>query len=723
MCGIAGILRVTPPGSEGGGEGASGWRGVDGIPESWLDLLDAAIAHRGPDGCGRFRDSVVRADGARVEVALVHRRLSIIDIAGGAQPMVSERGKPLKGEAGQVRHEGLVAVVFNGCIYNHRELRAELEKAGRVFVTGHSDTEVLIHDWRDWIERVQNDEIGLADGVIERLDAMCAAAVWDRCRAVLSLVRDRSGEKPLYRRDLDAHGSFAFCSVAGALSELFCGRGLSINAPALADWMAMGWSHFETPIGGVRQLRPGENGWPKDPNASGWTVLGSGCPCAVVLLACGAGFLYLFYAAFGIWIAAGCAGLVAITVAWDEWRESARTPPLDVLDKELHDAVTRRLEADVLLGCFLSGGIDSSLIAHYAKQARPDLATLCMRMPDARYDESKHAEAVARHLGTNHITLDVQTSAAEDVVHLIGQLGLPFGDSSLLPTYWLCRAARQHVKVALSGDGGDELFMGYQRHAAAKWLPWLRAVAWAWPVSGGRYDESDPTSRDAKMARLIRAARGKGYTDLLAIFPSELRRKVFRARGIECERSRFLGRGQARRFDIEHYLPGDLLRKTDTASMSVGLEVRCPFLDQEVQAFAYGTPIRTLMRGNKPKALLRELAARHLPAEIVNRPKQGFAIPIGEWFRTDFGGLRTLLMDVLGSREPFGVAGEALGVDMDGVRGMVDEHMSGRRDHGQRLYALMVLGVWARQSSKKQHSSKAANKCESGKVHVDGPGD
>lgn len=622
--------------------------------------------------------------------------------------MVSERGKEI-GSAGSGEREGLVAVVFNGCIYNHRELRAELERAGRVFVTDHSDTEVLIHGWREWAREPDVPDGDNAGGsVSEHLEGMFACAIWDRERAHLALLRDPYGQKPLYVRALDEHGSIAFASTPAMLGELAVRREFHVDSVAMLDWVSMGSRDGRTPWLDAWQAAPETNGWllelqnpcvtrdaPElDFAARVWVAL-IGYPLLVVVT--------VILLPIILWKACTDGSSVVPPgrrLTWESgnWKHYAGERTAAALDNFLGRSVRARLEADVPLGCFLSGGIDSSLIAHYAKRVQPDLTTLCMRMPDARYDESEHAAAVARHLGTNHITLDVEPNAAEDVVHLISQLGLPFADSSLLPTYWLCKAARKHVKVALSGDGGDELFMGYGRHAAAKWLPWLRMIAWAWPTSG--YDERDPTSRDAKMARLIRAARGRGYTDLVAIFPSELRKKVFRARpaggGIECTRSRFLGRGEAREFDIEHYLPGDLLRKTDTASMSVGLEVRCPFLDQSVQAFAYGTPIRMLMRGNRPKALLRELAARHLPAGIVNRPKQGFAIPISEWFRTDFGGLRTLLMDVLGSREPFGEVGEALDVDMDAVRAMVSEHMESRRDHGQRLYALMVLGVWAR---------------------------
>ncbi len=684
MCGIAGILRVTPPPERAGHDVPAAWRGVDGIPESWLDMLDAAIAHRGPDGSGRFRDSAVRPDGTRVEVALVHRRLSIIDHAGGAQPMVSERGKELPGGG---RREGLVAVVFNGCIYNHRELRAELEKAGREFVTDHSDTEVLIHGWREWAREPTKEDNGYGESPTDHLEGMFAAAIWDRERARLAIIRDQFGEKPLYQRFLDKHGSYAFASVAGVLSELTAEEPETIERLAMTDWVAMGWHERTVPQRSVWLIDENTNGWGLDEDLSAWLrgEVPATQPVWLTMLLCGI-------------------GLVPLLVLWELWRLcwrpfrgtrlSGTRRWCDELEELLSKSVSDRLEADVPVGCFLSGGIDSSLISHYAKQARQDITTLCMRMPDPRYDESRHAELVARHLGTRHITLDVQTSAADDVVRLIGQLGVPFGDSSLLPTYWLCQAAREHVKVALSGDGGDELFMGYRRHAAARWLLALRAVAWAWPTGG--YDERDPTSRDAKMARLIRAARGRGYTDLVAIFPSEIRRRIFRSPGASCDVPRFFLRYAARWFDNHEYLPGDLLRKTDTASMAAGLEVRCPFLDSKVEWHAGTTFIGTLMQGNRPKALLRELAARHLPPEIVNRPKQGFAIPIGEWFRTDFGGLRTLLMDVLNSREPFGEAGSVLDVDTHAVRGMVEEHMECKRDHGQRLYALMVLGVWAR---------------------------
>lgn len=629
MCGLGVILRVTPPGDR-----------ADPIPEPWIDELDRAVAWRGPDGNGRFLDSAVRPDGSTVQVAMVHRRLSIIDHAGGAQPMLSNAG------------DNLVAVAFNGCIYNHHTLRDELTRAGATFISDHADTEVLLHACRQQLSG--KDPSAGAPRTSSRAEAMMAAAIWDRRRAALFLITDRFAEKPLFTWTAPALGLAACASTADAirrLRRLVEGRDCRPDPSQLADWMAMGFS-MSPPDPSVTQAR---------------TPLAELRPDAAPAQA-------------------------PVTPAVPR-REHPLT--LDELDTLLDLAVARRLDADVPLGCFLSGGIDSSLIAHYARHHFARLTTLCVRMPDPRYDESPHAARVAAHLGTDHLTLDVQPTAADDLQHLIRLIGLPLADSSLLPAYWLCRAARTHVKAALSGDAGDELFCGYDRYRAARWLPWLRPVAWAVPVQ--QRIERDPTTLGARAARLIRAARGLGYTDLLAVFPSELRRRIFRAPAIQCNLPRFSGREQARRFDLDHYLPADLLRKLDTASMAAGIEVRCPFLDHNLVDAALDTPISTLMRGNRPKAMLRELAARHLPPEIVTRPKQGFAIPISEWFRTGFGGLRALLMDTLSSQQPFGLAADVLGISIPAVREMVAEHMESRRDHGQRLYALLVLSIWARE--------------------------
>jgi asparagine synthase (glutamine-hydrolysing) len=702
MCGIGGILRVSPPGEAAP---ALARPAQESIPEAWLDVLDEAIRHRGPDGHGRFRDRALRADGSVVEVALVHRRLSILDHAGGAQPMVAGvarvsdavapdpsaptsapwpapmlfHGRPgdpvvyrsVVGEAGPRGSGGcapgdLVAVVFNGCIYNHRELRADLRAAGHEFVTDHSDTEVLVHGWREWGEDLP-----------ARLEGMFSFVVWDRATARLFAARDPAGEKPLYESDLD--GLYSFASVPAALARLLsCGAGVpgaarggrpAVSMRGLREWLRFGatcWSPFDgidEVEGRVRAI------YDRHDRGDGAMVNG-------------------------------------MRRGWyDTWpRRGEGRLDADRVEALLSEAVRSRLEADVPLGCFLSGGTDSSLIAlmlrRYAGRAR----TFCVRMPDERFDESEIARRVAALLGADHTTLDCAARPAEDLVALIHQLGLPFGDSSLLPAHWVSRAARSVTTVALSGDGGDELFGGYERHVANRWLRRWRLLLRALPPTAGR--GAHPRSALAKAARLAGAAR-RGYAELLAVFQADDLARLLP--GPEPAPTLPGPCPDPLRFDFEWYLPFDLLRKTDTASMAVALEVRAPMLARPLVRAALAAPLDDLMprgRGGGRKGLLRQVARRHLPAEIVDRPKMGFAIPIGEWFRTDYGGLRTLLYDRLTAREPFGP--DSLGInsaiDPGFVRRMLREHdQAGSRspwpwkgrDHSQRLYVLLVLSIWA----------------------------
>lgn len=647
MCGIGGILRVTPNGER-----------HEPIPKEWADQVDRAIAWRGPDGCGRFRDVVVQPDGTTLEVVLVHRRLSIIDLEGGSQPMVSVRERsdrtpaPLPGAT-----DDLAAVVFNGCIYNHVELRASLERNGHVFVTDHSDTEVLLNSYREWHA-----------SMVEELDGMYAAAVWDRRGGMLTLYRDRFGEKPLFWCVSADRKTRAFASVPGVLEWLVsCQQQPTVEKQlaareSVATWVNRGYSEVTAPFPSVERVPPGRpvmlypvGGWPDDVPRS-WV---SSLP--------------------------GKEDVQAIESAAD-------------VGSLLRAAVESRLDADVPVGVLLSGGIDSSLIACYAAQRQRNVHAFCARMPDQRYDESEHAAAVARHLGVRLEVIECDgATAANDLQRLIVLMQTPFADSSLLPTYWLCRGARRSIKVALSGDGGDELFYGYDRYRAVSVLRrWGWLLQWV-PMRG--LNRRDPKSRTERLARLIDAARGAGWPELGAIFGHEDRLRLFRHRdhhGHVSPWSRLSDEDCARRLDIVGYLPGDLLRKVDAASLAAGLEVRCPFLEPVLSARALATPYRVHTRNGRSKALLRELAAEHLPAEICDRPKQGFAIPIGEWFRSGLGGLKDLLTDLLGSADPFGIVGEALELDMRSINTMVSEHMNGRRDHGQRLYALLVLSIWAK---------------------------
>ena len=708
MCGIGGILRVWPADQR---EVALRTPHERSIPEAWLDILDDSIKHRGPDGQGRFRDRALRADGCMVDVAFVHRRLSIIDHAGGHQPMVltlpktqgarsasSGPSRPIPGRIlsveevtahnrrtlaeahsapdtnasdpelalGALQSTDRVAVVFNGCIYNHRELRAELQRAGHVFTTDHSDTEVLVHGWREW-----------GDALRAHLDGMYAAAIWDRATGSVEVLRDDFGEKPLYE------GRFgevvAFSSTAAGLARLRSAMSIPLASFGRESWLPS-WVQF-----GWNQMGPWED--IRAFHAGGSTRLGG-----------------LVHTSSGLWFASLNPTGEPITV--------------DSASGLLARAVNSRLEADVALGCFLSGGIDSALITALARESHPDLRTFTVRMPFAGYDESAAAAVTARSLGVRHTVLDCDARPAEDLERLITQLGLPFGDSSLLPACWVSRASRAEVTVALAGDGGDEMFLGYQRQAA---LPWLH-----------RFERMDPEvleslamllprgaharSRREKAARLIYAARYGGYKELVAIFPSPLSWEL----GL-CAEGRHdwsamhhfgmttkagsdgaFATTTALRFDRMFYLPEDLLRKSDTASMAAALEVRAPFLERTLALAAMNAPVSCLMPNGQRKGLLRQVARKYLPAEIVDRPKMGFAIPIGEWFRSDYGGLRTMLLDHLNSTEPFGPPSLGIDLNMAFIRQMLDEHLgtgpSGmvKRDHSQRLYMLLVLSIWAK---------------------------
>jgi asparagine synthase (glutamine-hydrolysing) len=704
MCGIAGILKVWTPAER---ELALRTPHAQSIPEAWLDILDDSIRHRGPDGHGRFRDRTIRADGCVVDVALVHRRLSIIDHAGGHQPMVWLRGTgilpvtdverytarmatrdwsdaaadPESNHGQDARATDLIALVFNGCIYNHRQLRAELQKAGHVFSTDHSDTEVLVHGWREWGEEM-----------FDHLEGMFAAAIWDGGTGSLALVRDPFGEKPLHLFHARRPGFWvnAFGSVPPAATSLAREVGVSEvpipSASRVWHWLRFGFGN-DAPLSGSREVAfsqaavyspaeaastPTEAAPDREPPNPHTVLHGP--------------------------LAAG--GAYTLRNRDADWS-------VEEVEQALSDSVAARMEADVPLGCFLSGGVDSSLISLLAKRHAGHVRTFTVKMPFAEYDESPVARRVADLIGSEHATLECRPDPAEDLVHLIQQAGVPLGDSSLLPAYWVSRAAREHVKVVLSGDGGDELFCGYERYAAARWL--VTGVPGAGVLGRVLRRGAAPKSRRSKLARFADAAGHLGYIDLLAIFPtSDL--ECLLPQGDERDSHEqwlksarlHLNQAQAIAIDLFNYLPRDLLRKTDIASMAVALEVRAPFLDACLVRRATRVRLSSLMPHNQRKGLLRQVARKYLPAEIVDRPKMGFAIPIGEWFRSDYGGLRTMLLDHLNSAEPFGPPSLGIDLNMAFIRQMLDEHLgtgpSGlvKRDHSQRLYMLLVLSIWAK---------------------------
>ncbi|MGH7130800.1 MAG: asparagine synthase (glutamine-hydrolyzing) [Phycisphaerales bacterium] len=668
MCGIAGIVRITLAADAAARRHALTRPHTDAIPETWLDILDASIRRRGPDGQGRFRDRAIRGDGAIIDVAIVHRRLAILDPACGAQPMVSQvaRGDhasspefgllPLPLLFNGKPHDAvsyrpldptgdLVATAFNGCIYNHRSLRTELQAFGHIFASDHSDTEVLLHGTRQWGERLH-----------EYLDGMYAYAVWSRRDASLLLARDPAGEKPLYVAALEP-GVCAFGSSPAGLLKVTHATGapVTIDQSGLILWLKHGyWPRM--PVAGLTEITPGtchrfETDGPRHVSTTSRSAASTTAPF-----------------------------------------DAARVESL------LDAAIDSRLDADVPIGCFLSGGVDSSIVAALAHRAMlrhgRRLRTFTVQMPDARMDETPFANAVAAHLGTDHAVLACRQTGAADLESLIAQLGLPFGDSSLLPTHWVSAAAREHVTVALGGDGGDELFAGYNRYFAQRAMhrlrvlnPALRALpAWSVRLLHGN------------LARVANAARNNGYHDILTIFRTPQLRELVPSRDLDAIlRDAYAPRpveSDARHDDFAHYLPEDLMRKVDTAAMAVALEVRAPLLSRSLVDAALGAPLSAVEAGEGRKGLLRQVARHLVPPQAVDRRKQGFGVPVGRWFRSDFGGMRTLLRDRLGSREPFGPPSLGINIHLPKVRKLLDDHAAEHQDHGQRLYMLLVLSLW-----------------------------
>ena len=639
MCGFAGLVRF---------DGTS-------PDEARLRAMSDHLAHRGPDGEGL---TIAGACG------MVHRRLAIIDLLSGQQPMTlapgDDAGTGPQGSttqaAGVAARCGPLTLVFNGEIYNHRQLRRKLERRGYDFRSDHSDTEALLYGYR-----------AFGDQLPKHLHGMFAFAVYDADQRRLFLCRDRVGKKPLYvRRDPDGRG-LAFASLPATLDagQTRAAAG-DINPDALRTYLTVGYTFENTLAPGVRELAP----------ATSLTLTAD--------------------------------GRADETVYW-------RPPPIskhstalgaaDALEEVLGEAVNARLEADVPLGCFLSGGIDSSLVAALA-QARlkklggGPLRTFSVAMPDTAYDETPHAQAVADHLGTDHTVLSTRPDdAAADLEHLMAQGGEPTADSSLLPTHWLCRAARQHFRAALSGDGGDELFGGYDRYRGMNLLSRHRWWVQALPAFDGR-----PKSKRARLGRLVQAARAGAhgpvaqYRSMIHLFSEaqitalcpDLPAPDGAPDGAPALRGfpEWPDRAHAAmRWDLQHYLPHVLLRKVDRASMSVALEVRSPLLDTAVCDLAGHLPTSVLMPKGRPKGLLRQVAARHLPTPIVKRPKAGFAIPLAHW-------LRTSLKDAVHARLTDGRL-QSLGLQQPAINRLLAEHQDQQRDHQHRLFALHQLSLWA----------------------------
>ena len=606
--------------------GIAGYIDIHRPPEETvLRAMERAIVHRGPD------EGTVWKQGP---CGLVHRRLRIIDLSpAAAQPMSNE--------------EGSLWVVFNGEIYNYRSLREDLLRLGHEFKS-RSDTEVIVHGYETW-----------GTGLFSRLRGMFAIALWDSQKKLLALARDRLGKKPLYY--VREQNRFIFGSelpVFKAVPEL----PLRVSRQGLREYVEFGYVQSpgsilekiqRLPAGHFATWSPRE--WREEP-------------------------------------------------FWSLPVEPARSRPpadpaeaADALEPVVREAVLCRLESDVPLGCFLSGGIDSSLVAALAHKglAKP-LKTYTVGFKGTAMDESSHARNIAAHLGTDHHELAVsEGSILDEFEHILTLAPEPIGDDSFVPTFLISRETRKHVTVALSGDGGDELFAGYDKYrqflSGRRWqsrlpLPWK--LLSRLPVGDHFQKSAEALSTDgpAGLARWLSTLWKQEEAGQLLAGDAPL----------IGQKNRFVTRWEARAAfpelerwmlaDMETYLEGDILTKVDRASMAVGLEGRSPFLDHQLieQTLAWSCHAEI---PNGGKAILQELLARHVPKEFFLRPKQGFGMPVEQWFR---GALRPLLLK---HTDPARLRRQGL-LNPEPIQNAVAQHLSGRRNFARKLYAIVAFEVW-----------------------------
>jgi asparagine synthase (glutamine-hydrolysing) len=600
--------------------------------------MTITLTHRGPDGDGFFVDETAH-------VFLGHRRLAIIDVASGRQPMWNE--------------DGQIGVVFNGEIYNHAELRSDLERRGHHFASDHSDTEVLVHGWEEWAEELPT-----------RINGMFAFAILDRTRHRLFLARDRFGEKPLYYTARP--GFFAFASeLTGLAAHPAISRSLSPRA--LQKFF--GYGYIPAPhsiIEGTSKLPGGH-----------WLS-------------------YDFYS-----------GQLVIKAYWrfvlepDLSLSDAAEPRLvEECRSLLAAAARRRLMSDVPVGIFLSGGIDSSLVVASLAQSKPalSLSTFTIGFDEPSFDESEHAATVARHVDSRHYERRLSVERARDLIDkALELLDEPLGDASLLPTYLLSAFARERVTVALSGDGGDELFAGYDPFLAlapaaaySRWVPrWghvtLRRLVALLPISHANM------SLDFKLRRTL---MGLSYLPsiqlpvwMTPLDPKDMRDLFESSVDIEDLYDEAVTLWEtdpqkdpvdrALEFFTRFYLQDNILAKVDRAAMMCSLETRAIFLDNDLVEFCRRLPSHFKLRNGERKYLLKKVARTLLPPSIVDRKKKGFGIPLAEWLR-EFPATPPLA--------------PLLGVRGDYARRAFIEHRAGDADHRLFLWSWIVLQAYLAQN-------------------------
>jgi len=618
MCGIAGIADSAP----------------SAVDQPTIHRMCQTIVHRGPD------DEGILVKGG---VGLGMRRLSIIDLPGGHQPVFNE--------------DRSVWIVFNGEIYNFPELRRELESRGHRFYT-HTDTEVIVHLYEDY-----------GAECVQKLRGMFAFALYDERQRRLLLARDRLGKKPLHYALVNGRLLFgseikAILAVAPELAE--------VDQRALLQYFYFGYVPDPlTAFTAIKKLPPGH--------------------------------LLEFEQ-----------GKIAIRRYWDFPRYGTHSPGseeecLEELEHRLAEAVRIRLISDVPLGALLSGGADSSLVvALMARAASGPVKTFSIGFRQADFDETPYARKVAERFGTDHHELILEPDVVQTVETLTRSLEEPFGDSSMLPTYYVCQMARKHVTVALSGDGGDEAFAGYDRYRihlrdrTHEWIPDAgrslyrkhlhKLVPYQMPGRNLAYSVSLPWSeryiegvslqpfqREMKLLSADFAKLGEGADD-----PLQTMRDYLAAAPAEDPVDRVLY------LDSKTYLPGDILTKVDRMSMAHSLEGRVPMLDHVFLEWVTGLKSEWKLRGRTQKYILRKLAERvGVPKEVLNRPKQGFSLPLVHWMRHE---LKDLIETALTETR----TGQRGYFNPKGVRRILDEHFQGRRDHSPRIWRLLMLELWHR---------------------------
>lgn len=624
MCGICGIFNVSSHSP---------------VSEVYLSRMLQSINHRGPDDHGVYIDD---------NIGLGSARLSIIDLVSGKQPISNE--------------DKTLWIVFNGEIYNYRELTAFLKKKGHQFST-NTDTEVILHLY---------EEFG-ADS-IQHLNGMFAFAIWDSRKEQVVIARDRMGIKPLYYTESD--GQLIFGSeLKVLLAHPQVKR--QIDPISLNEYLS--FEYVPTPrtiLTGIFRLEPGH-----------------------LLVYSRSGSKNIRYYQMSLERSESQAPV--------DWRDYTAS-----LDQKLRDAVNRELVSDVPVGVLLSGGVDSSLVASYMTELYPGkVKSFSIAFEEKSFDESHFARAVSKHLGTEHNELMLSGKTAAQMVPSISDfLDEPFGDSSYIPTFLLSKFARQQVKVVLGGDGGDELFAGYPTLIAHKLINvYERVVPWTIRASlAPRLLQMIPVSfnnisLDFRFRRFF-AGRGQPlevrHGRWLGSFYDEDKQLLFQdwlkpvlrdtyyqayQHALECDASNYLNRLIYN--DIKLYLDGDILFKVDRASMANSLEVRVPLLNRDLVDFVSTLPVNLKLRGLKSKFLFKKCAEPRLPSAVVNRPKKGFNMPVATWLTTD---LREVVTDSLSETM---IKKQDL-FQYSYIKNLLDDHFAHRRDNRKPLWTLLVFQLW-----------------------------